>query len=63
MPVTYFAMLAGLLIGAVWAIDGFGGAVLTAAVGALGYVIALVVGGELDLTQFLGHRSEDRSSL
>ncbi len=55
---TRFGTFVGLAIGAVWTFAGFAGAALTAVLGALGYVVALMVEGRVDVTEYLGHRHE-----
>lgn len=56
--VTRFGTAVGLVIGAVWALAGFTGAVLTAVLGAVGYVVALMLQGRVDVTEYLGHRHD-----
>jgi hypothetical protein len=56
MTITRFGTIVGLVVGAVWAVAGFTGALLTAGLGAVGFVLALVVEGRVDITEYLGHR-------
>lgn len=58
MSMTRFGILVGLGIGAVWTFGGFTGAVLTAALGAVGFLVALIVEGRMDVTEYLGHRHD-----
>ncbi len=58
MSSTRFGTVIGLVIGAVWALTGFTGAVLTAVLGAVGYVVALMLQGRVDVTEYLGHRHD-----
>jgi hypothetical protein len=58
MTTTYFGTLVGLAIGAVWTFAGFTGALLTAVLGAVGFLIALMVEGRVDVTEYLGHRHD-----
>lgn len=58
MSTTRFGILVGLVIGAVWTFAGFPSALLTAALGALGFLFALVIEGRMDVTEYLGHRHE-----
>lgn len=59
MTITRFGTLVGLAIGVVWVFAGFTGALLTAALAALGFVVALMVEGRLDVTEYLGHRHDE----
>ena len=58
MSMTRFGILVGLGIGAVWTFGGFSGALLTAASGAVGFLVALIVEGRMDVTEYLGHRHD-----
>ena len=58
MTTTHFGTLVGLVIGAVWAFGGFTSALLTAALGAIGFLLALMVEGRMDVTEYLGHRHD-----
>lgn len=62
MTTLRFGMLVGLAIGAVWALTGWRGALLTAALAVVGTLVALVVEGRVDVTEYLGHSHRDRSS-
>jgi hypothetical protein len=53
-----FGILLGLVIGGVWAFTGFGGALLTAALATVGFLVALVVEGRVDVTDYLGHHHD-----
>lgn len=59
MTITRFGTLVGLAIGAVWVFAGFTGALLTAALGLLGFLVALMVEGRVDVTEYLGHRHDE----
>lgn len=61
MTTLRFGMLVGLVIGAIWALAGWSGALLTAALAAVGALVALVVEGRVDVTEYLGHNHRDRS--
>ncbi len=54
-----FTMIVGLIIGAVWAITDVKGALITAAMGALGLLIGLVLTQGLDLSELTGRRDRD----
>lgn len=58
MTATRFGTLVGLAIGAVWAFAGFTGALITAVAAGLGYLVALLVEGRIDVTDYLGHRHD-----
>lgn len=51
-------MFIGLTIGAVWAVTGFDGALLTLALGAVGLFVGLVLSQGIDLGE-LTRRSDD----
>lgn len=54
MPPNIVGLFTGLLLGLAWAIGGFDAFVGTAVLGVIGFVIGKVVGGQLDLTPYLG---------
>lgn len=56
MTTTRFGTVVGLVIGVVWTFAGLPGALLTAALGAVGFLAALMVEGRVDVTEYLGHR-------
>jgi hypothetical protein len=51
MKASTWGLVIGLVLGAVWAFDGFAGALLTAFVATIGFTVGKVVQGELDLAQ------------
>jgi hypothetical protein len=59
MTASRFGALLGLAFGAIWVFLGFPAAVLVAVTTALGTVVALVLDGRVDLTDYLGHRHDD----
>lgn len=59
MNATHTGLLAGLILGAAWAIDGFGALFVALILGVIGFVAGRVVDGELDLGELLG-RGRDR---
>lgn len=60
MSNTTLGTLIGLALGAVIAFGTFGQMLIVALFGAIGFVIAKVVAGELDLSQYVGGRREPR---
>jgi uncharacterized membrane protein YeaQ/YmgE (transglycosylase-associated protein family) len=56
-PIPTTGLYAGLLLGLAWAVTGFGGFLLTAVLGAVGFVVGKVMSGQLDLTPYLGGRN------
>jgi hypothetical protein len=50
----------GLWLGFIWVVWGFGDAVLVALAGAIGYAIAKVLSGDIDLQAALRRLSERR---
>lgn len=59
MTTTRFGTFVGLAIGAIWAFAGFGDALLAAALAAVGFLVALIVEGRVDVTEYLGHRHDE----
>ncbi len=62
MPATQFGTVVGLALGAIWGFLGAGYALLAAVLATVGFVVALVVQGRVDLTDFLGHDQEHQRS-
>jgi hypothetical protein len=56
-PTSTIGLYVGLLLGLAWAVTGFGGFLLTAGLGAAGFVIGKIISGQLDLTPYLGGRN------
>jgi uncharacterized membrane protein YeaQ/YmgE (transglycosylase-associated protein family) len=56
-PLPTTGLYVGLVLGLAWAVTGFGGFLLTAALGAVGFVIGKILSGQLDLTSYLGGRN------
>jgi hypothetical protein len=54
MQTTTVGLFVGLILGLALALDGFGAMLVVAFVGALGYLTAKVLDGELDLSEYLG---------
>ncbi len=54
-----FGTLLGLAIGTVWVFAGFAGAALTAVLAAVGFLVALMVEGRVDVTEYLGRRHDE----
>ncbi|MDQ3153840.1 MAG: hypothetical protein M3R63_19725 [Actinomycetota bacterium] len=59
MNATHTGLLAGLILGAAWAIDGFSALFVALILGLLGFVVGRVLDGELDLGELIG-RGRDR---
>ena len=60
MHPTVIGLFCGLFLGLAWTTGGFGGLVITAALGIIGFVVGKVIAGEVDLNQYLG--GSNRSS-
>lgn len=54
MSNSALGLLVGLIIGIALAFGGFGDALIVALLGAIGWVVARVMEGELDVTDYLG---------
>jgi uncharacterized membrane protein YeaQ/YmgE (transglycosylase-associated protein family) len=57
MHPTVIGLFCGLLLGLAYAAGGFGGLVITAALGIIGFVVGKVTAGEVDLNQYFGGAS------
>ena len=53
MQPSIVGLFVGLILGVVLELDGFGAMVVTAVIGAAGYVIGKVVQGEIDLGELI----------
>ena len=60
MTPTVVGLLVGLFLGLALAFGGFGDMLIVAFFGALGYLVAKVLVGELDVTEYLGGRDRIR---
>lgn len=60
MTPTVVGLLVGLFLGLALAFGGFGDMLIVAFFGALGYLVAKVLVGELDVTEYLGGRDRVR---
>ncbi|MGH9183531.1 MAG: DUF2273 domain-containing protein [Acidimicrobiales bacterium] len=56
MGTTRMGTIIGLTLGAVWAIAGFAGAALAAALAGLGYLVGAVIEGRIDVIDYLSRR-------
>ncbi len=55
-----FSILVGLIIGVVWAVEGIGGALVTAVLTGVGGLVGwLVSQGAIDLSAIVGRRDDD----
>lgn len=62
MRSSQVALLLGALLGLALVLEGFGDMLIVALIAAIGWVIARVAEGELDLTDYLGGRGQTRSA-
>ena len=60
MTTTVVGLFVGLFLGLALAFGGFGDMLIVAFFGALGYLVAKVLVGELDVTEYLGSRDRVR---
>jgi hypothetical protein len=60
MTATMFGTVVGLALGAALAFGTFGDMLIVALFGALGFGIAKVLAGELDLTRYISGRRDER---
>ena len=54
MQTTTVGLFVGLILGLALALDGFGALVIVAFLGVLGHLVAKVIDGELDLSDYIG---------
>ncbi len=57
---TSLATIVGLLLGIVFVFDGFGDMLIVALFGAIGYGVAKVIDGDLDLNELLSRARTQR---
>lgn len=63
MQTTTVGLFVGLILGLALVLEGFGAMLVVGFVGALGYLAAKVIDGELDLSEYVagpGNRSTSR---
>lgn len=60
MTRTYMGIIVGLLLGLAFVLVGFGDMLIVALFAVIGFVVAKVVEGELDLAPYLSGRRNDR---
>ena len=60
MTRTNMGILVGLLLGLAFILGGFGNMLIVALFAAVGFVVAKVLDGELDLAPYLSGRRSDR---
>ena len=63
MSTPALGVLVGLAVTAIWAFAGFGWVLLAAVLSGLGWTVGMVAEGRLDLTRFLGHRTDGPESV
>jgi len=51
---SHIGLLTGLIIGIAFALGGFGDALIVAFAGFVGWVVVMVVDGEIDVSDYLG---------
>ncbi len=56
MTRTYIGILTGSLLGLALVLDSFGGMLIVALFAIIGFIVAKVLDGDLDLTQYLSGR-------
>ena len=60
MSTIRFSILVGSIIGVMWAVEGIGGALVTAVLAGVGGVVGwLVSQGAIDLSAIVGRRDDD----
>ena len=61
MQTTTVGLFVGLILGLALALDGFGAMLIVAFMGVLGHLVARVIEGELDLSDYVGGLTEPRN--
>lgn len=61
MQTTTVGLFAGLILGLALALEGFGAMLIVAFIGTLGYLVAKVLEGEFDLSEYVGAAGKRRS--
>jgi uncharacterized membrane protein len=56
MSAPAIGAIIGLVLAAIWAIAGFWWVLLASVLAGVGALVGMVVSGDVDLTQFLGHQ-------
>jgi hypothetical protein len=59
---TTVGLFVGLILGLALALDGFGAMLIVGFVGVLGYLVAKVIAGELDLSDYVGTPAQREAS-
>jgi hypothetical protein len=54
MQTTTVGLFVGLILGLALALDGFGAMLIVAFVGLAGHLVAKIIAGELDLSDYVG---------
>jgi hypothetical protein len=62
MQTTIVGLFVGLILGLALVLDGFGAMLIVAFLGALGYLTAKVIEGELDLSEYVGGSASRETS-
>ena len=62
MQTTTVGLFVGLILGLALALEGFGAMLIVAFAGLVGHLVAKVIDGELDLSDYVGGPGERRAS-
>ena len=62
MQTTTVGLFVGLILGLALALDGFGAMVIVGFLGVVGHLVAKVIDGELDLSDYVGRSAQRGAS-
>lgn len=62
MRTTTVGLFVGLILGLALALEGFGAMLIVAFAGVVGHLVARVIEGEIDLSEYVGSLAEPRRS-
>ena len=60
MTRTVTGTIVGLVLGLAWAFGSFGQMLIVALLGAIGFIVAKVLDGDIDLSPYVGGRRDTR---